>query len=275
MADDKLRSVLIYRVKAELGSSASVLLLANYDFMSDYEAHEGATSEGALYDGRGKGYSEAVGLVVSNDPPGAGGSEVESIGGFKVVQSDAHQVVYGGDSDGLCLAVVTGLRYPSRVATQMLAEMYTEYKKSFGEEAKTTTKEKSLSRKSKPTLSKYCLKYATPQNVDKAAALVQKVDSVKSQMQGNIATMLSNMEKTETISTQADQLNEQASVFKKKGNDLRHQMKCKNLKMTIILVALVVGILLVVVVPLIVKAKNAANGGNNNNNNNNNNNDNP
>lgn len=100
MADDKLRSVLVYRVSAELGSS-SVLLLANYDFSSDYEAHDGAATDGALYDGRGKGYSEAVGMVVSKDPP-RGGGEVGTLGGFKVVQSDTHQVVYGGDSDGLC-----------------------------------------------------------------------------------------------------------------------------------------------------------------------------
>ena len=101
MADDKLRSVIVYRVESALGSSASVTLLADYNFMSDYEAHEGATTEGALFDGRGKGYSEAVGLVISNDPPGMSG-EVESIGGFKTVQSDAHQVTYGGDADGLC-----------------------------------------------------------------------------------------------------------------------------------------------------------------------------
>ncbi len=101
MADDKLRSVLVYRVSAELGSSTNALLLANYDFSSDYEAHEGSVSEGALYDGRGKGYSDAVGLVISKDPPGQGGA-VQTIGGFKVVQSDAHQVIYGGDSDGLC-----------------------------------------------------------------------------------------------------------------------------------------------------------------------------
>lgn len=259
MADDKLRSVLAFRVTAELGSS-SVLLLANYDFSSDYEAHDGAATEGTLYDGRGKGYSDAVTMVISKDPPGSG-SQVETIGGFKVVQSDQHQVVYGGDSDGLCLAVVSGLRYPQRVATQMLAEMYSEFKPSFGEEAKTAA-EKSLSRRSKPILKKYCQKYAKPQNVDKASALVQKVDAVKSQMQGNIASMLTNMEKTEVISSQADQLNEQASVFKKKGSELKRQMKCKNLKMTLILAALIIGILLVIIVPLIVKAKNAAGGGN-------------
>ena len=139
----------------------------------------------------------------------------------------------------------------------MLTELYSEYKKSFGEEAK-SAKAKALSRKSKSMLTKYCQKYAVPQGVDKASALVQKVDSVKSQMQGNIASMLTNMEKTETISNQADQLNEQASVFKKKGNQLRKEMKCKNLKMTIILSALVIGILLIILVPLISKAKKAA-----------------
>mmetsp|Transcript_9673 Transcript_9673/g.12188 ORF Transcript_9673/g.12188 Transcript_9673/m.12188 type:complete len:264 (+) Transcript_9673:123-914(+) len=260
MADDKLRSVMVYRIEAQLGASPSVILLANYDFMTDYEAHAGATTEGTLYDGRGKGYSDAVGLVVSNDPPGTGG-ESETIGGFKVVQSDAHQVVYGGDSDGLCISVVTGLRYPSRVATQMLTELYAEYKQTFGEEAK-TAEEKTLTRKSKSILSKFCKKYAVLQSVDKASMLVQKVDSVKSQMQDNIATMLSNMEKSESISSQAEQLNEQASVFKKKGKELKKQMRCKNLKMTIILSVLIIAILLIILVPLIRKA--TANAGGNN-----------
>lgn len=263
MADDKLRSVIVYRIESELGSSASVVLLASYDFMSDYEAHEGATSEGALYDGRGKGYSEAVGMVISNDPPGVGG-EVQSIGGFKVVQSNVHQVVYGGDSDGLCLAVVTGLRYPSRVATQMITDVYKEYKGTFGEEAK-TAKTKTMTRKSKTMLTSYCKKYAVPQSVDKASALVQKVDGVKLQMQDNIASMLTNMEQTETISNRADQLNEQASVFKKKGTELRRQMRCKDLKMTLILVGLIIGILLVILVPLITKATKAASAGSNDN----------
>jgi len=163
----------------------------------------------------------------------------------------------------LGLAVVTGLRYPSRVATQMLSELYLEYSKAFGNEAK-TAQAKTLTRKSKPILTKYCQKYAQPQGVDKASALVQKVDAVKSQMQDNIASMLSNMEKSESISNQADQLNEQASVFKKKSTALKQQMKCKNLKMTIILVTLVVGILLIILIPLISKASAAASGGENN-----------
>lgn len=42
-------------------------------------------------------------MVVGNDPPGSSGVGEEGVlGGFKVVQSDMHQVVYGADSEGLC-----------------------------------------------------------------------------------------------------------------------------------------------------------------------------
>jgi len=152
---------------------------------------------------------------------------------------------------------VTGLRYPSRVATQMLTDLYGKYSQALGEEAKTAAPN-SLNRKSKPILTEYCQKYSDLQSVDKASALIGKVDGVKVQMQENIATMLNNMEQTETISNQASQLNEQASVFKKKSTDLKRQMKCKNMKMTIIIVALVLGILLTVLFPMIQKARKAA-----------------
>ena len=65
-------------------------------------------------------------------------------------------------------------------------------------------------------------------------------------MQDNVASMLNKMEKTESISNQADQLNEQATVFKKKSTDLKKQMRCKVLKIAIALVMLVIIILIVV-----------------------------
>lgn len=254
MSDDKIRCALVFRVDASAGAAIAVSSLAKYDFITDYEAHAGSATEGALYAGRGN-YADAVSMVIKNDPPG--GTEIGLIGGFKVVQSDVHQVVYGGDSDGLCLAVVTGLRYPSRVATQMISQCYAEYFKSVGGKVK-DAKPNSLNRLSKPILTKYCQKFSDLQSVDKASALIGKVDGVKVQMQENIATMLNNMEQSETISDQASQLNEQASVFKKKSTDLKRQMKCKNIKMNLIIVALITGVLLVILVPLITKAKAAS-----------------
>lgn len=95
MSDNKLRCALVYRI--ERGGNA--VCVAKFDYAGQYETHGGA--ESSLYGGRDKSYAEAVGGVVSNDPP-SGLSQSSTLGGFKVVQSDQHQIVYGADIDGLC-----------------------------------------------------------------------------------------------------------------------------------------------------------------------------
>jgi len=273
MSDNKLRCVLVYRLEGiRSGSShgedgdgialsdlnpSSLTLLAKYDHASEYESHAG--SSGGLYGDKEKNYADAVGLVISGDPPGGVGEE-GVLGGFKVVTSDAHQVVFGADSEGMCIAVVTGLNYASRTACQMLTELYSPYSDQFHLQFKSATTN-ALSKKSKPLLSQYCKTYDDSTKVDKASALNSKVDAVKGQMQDNIAAMLKNTEQAESLAERSNQLNEQANVFQKKSKDLRKQMRCKNLKMTIILTLLVVGILVIVLVPLIMRAKKAATGG--------------
>ena len=93
MSDTKLRCAVIFRIDPN-----NTQLLAKYDHAAQYESH-GGTSD--LYGGRDTNYAEAVSAVISNDPPG-GLAEAGSLGGFKVVQSDQHQVVYGADADRLC-----------------------------------------------------------------------------------------------------------------------------------------------------------------------------
>jgi len=224
--------------------------LAKYDHAGQYETHGGSGSS-SLYGGRDKEYADAVQEAVSKDPPGGLNT---GFGGFKVVQSDAHQLVYGADSEGLCIAVITGLRYPSRVAIKMLQELYEEFNGKFGSDAKTAPTN-ALSKKAKSMLGAKCKKYEDPKNVDKAQAVLGQVEDVKATMSDNIAGMLKNTEKAETLAEKSDQLNEQASVFKKRSGELKQQMRWKNLKMTLILVGLVVGILLVIIVPLIIRAK--------------------
>ena len=96
MADKKLRCALIYRLSA--GRDATVL--AKFDHAGQYESHGGATNE-SLYGGRDQSFADAVSAVINNDPPAAL-TESGTLGGFKVVQSDQHQVVYGADGDGVC-----------------------------------------------------------------------------------------------------------------------------------------------------------------------------
>lgn len=273
MSDNKLRCCLVFRLEgakrtagdAESGDGialtslapGSATILAKYDHASEIESHSGGGA--GLYGDKEKNYADAVGMVVGGDPPG-GVAEEGVIGGFKVVQSDMHQIVYGADSDGMCIVVVTGLKYPSRTAIQMLTELYPPYAEKFRIQFKAATSG-ALTKKSKSLLSEYCKKYDDSSKVDKASALNAKVDEVKVTMQDNIAAMLKNTEQAETLAERSSQLNEQANVFQKKSKDLRKQMRCKNIKMTIILVSLVVGILVIVLVPLIMKAKKAASGG--------------
>lgn len=137
----------------------------------------------------------------------------------------------------------------------MLQELYGEFMAQFENEAKTATGEGVLNKKAKPILTAACTKYDDVNKVDKAAALLGKVDEVKSSMQSNIADMLKNTEQAESLAEKSDQLNEQASVFKKKSSDLRKQMACKNLKMTLLLGGVVIVILIVILAPLIARAK--------------------
>jgi hypothetical protein len=142
----------------------------------------------------------------------------------------------------------------------MLTELYPPYSEQFSLQFEAATIN-ALSKQSKPTLSQFCKKYDDSAKVDKASSLNAKVELVKGTMQDNIAAMLRNTEQAESLAERSNQLNEQATVFQKKSKDLRKQMRCKNIKMTIILVSLVVGILVIVLVPLIMRAKRAVTGG--------------
>jgi len=247
MSDNKLRCALVFR----LDKGGKATCLAKYDHAGQYETHGGADS--SLYGGRDQSFADAVAGVIANDPP-SGLAQGGQIGGFKVVQSDVHQVVYGADMDGLCCAVITGNRYQSRVAIQMLQELYKEFSEKFGSAAKTAS-ENSLSKKSKKTLEQFCKKYEDPSKVDKTAKVLGQVDAVKGQMQSNIANMLKNTEKADSMADKSAQLNEQASVFKKKAVDLKKNMWWKNMKMTLLLGGLVAVILIAILVPVIRNAK--------------------
>ena len=163
--------------------------------------------------------------------------------------------LYFSTSSGV--ATITGTQYPSRVAITMLTDLYTTFSAKHGDAAKTAA-ENSLSKKAKKVLEDSCKKFADPSSVDKAQQVLGQVDAVKGQMQDNIASMLKNTEKADDMAAKSEQLNEQASVFKKRSTDLKKQMQWKNLKMTIILGAVILVIVLAVVVPLVLKAKRLA-----------------
>lgn len=67
--------------------------------------------------------------------------------------------------------------------------------------------------------------------------------------------MLKNTESGEALVQQSEQLSEDSNVFKKKSTNLKKEMRWKNLKTTLILIAVVTAVILLIIIPMILKAK--------------------
>ena len=104
MNDTKLRCVLVYRL-----SEDGATTVAKHDHANQYESHRGAAGleESTLYGNRDEPCEEQVKQVILNDPPN-GLTASCIIGGFKVVRSGQHQVVYGADENGVCTYAALG-----------------------------------------------------------------------------------------------------------------------------------------------------------------------
>ena len=92
--------------------------------------------------------------------------------------------------------------------------------------------------------------------VDKLAAVSKKVDSVKLVMQENVDIALQNCVKLESIERAAEELQQQAGVFKRNANELKKKMWWKNIKMKLIIAAIVLTILGIIVAVIVVMTKN-------------------
>jgi hypothetical protein len=104
-------------------------------------------------------YAGLVKKMIEDDPP-------ESIfmdgvlGGFKVVQNNNHQVVYGQDSERICCAVVTGLKYKSRVSIQLLNDLYSKFMAEFEDRALEATTDHELEKDSISVMERIVKLYA-------------------------------------------------------------------------------------------------------------------
>lgn len=159
------------------------------------------------------------------------------------------------DDENRVYSCVTDKEYPARIAFAMLEEMQTKFLTKVGDKA-LTAREGSLTRTMKSSFSDLCIKYDDIRNVDRMAAVQDKVDVVKTTMQDNIQQMLSNEERLDQISQNAEGLNEQAKVFQNRSSALRRQMRCKAIKMWLLLAFVVIVLLIIIIVPVAKHAQN-------------------
>jgi hypothetical protein len=93
------------------------------------------------------------------------------------------------------------------------------------------------------------LRYDNLNEVDKLAAVTSKVESVKLVMQDNVEIALQNCVRLESIEKAAEELQQQAGVFKRSAHDLRKKMWWKNLKMKLILAFVILIVLAAIIIP--------------------------
>lgn len=162
------------------------------------------------------------------------------------------------DEKALIYILVTQSKYPQRCAHACLEELQRTFTDKAGDKA-LTAKDRALDKTCGQLLQKICQKYDDLSQVDKLAAVSAKVESVKLVMQDNVDIALQNCVKLESIEKAAEELQQQAGVFKRNANDLRKKMWWKNLKMKLILGAVILAILLAIIIPVAVWVQNAKN----------------
>mmetsp|Transcript_9628 Transcript_9628/g.14491 ORF Transcript_9628/g.14491 Transcript_9628/m.14491 type:complete len:232 (-) Transcript_9628:201-896(-) len=157
---------------------------------------------------------------------------------FNVAQLAWHLIA---DDMGLIYILICKTSYPQRCAHTCLEELQRTFVAKAGDKAR-TAKDRSLDKACGSLLQKICQKYDNLNEIDKLASVSLKVESVKLVMQDNVDMALQNCVKLESIEKAAEELQQQAGVFKRNAHELKKRMWWKNLKMKLI----VGGVILVI-----------------------------
>lgn len=170
---------------------------------------------------------------------------------FSVGQLAWHLI---SDDMGLIYILICQASYPQRCAHMGLEELQRTFTAKVGDKA-ITAKDRALDKTASSLLLKICQKYDNLAEVDKLAAVSKKVDTVKLVMQENVDMALQNCVKLESIEKAAEDLQQQAGVFKRNANELKNKMWWKNMKMRLIIAAVVLVILGIIIAIAVVMSK--------------------
>ena len=150
------------------------------------------------------------------------------------------------DDQGLIYILICKISYPPRCAQACLEELQRSFITKAGDKA-STAKDRGLDKACAQLLQKICQKYDNVAEVDKLASVAKKVDTVKLVMQENVDLALKNCVKLESIERQAEDLQQQAGIFKRNANELKKKMWWKNIKLWLIIGTIVLIILAIII----------------------------
>lgn len=151
------------------------------------------------------------------------------------------------DDNRLIYILICQQAYPQRCAHMCLEELQRQFVGKVEPSKAVVAKERAYDRTCASLFNKICVKYDNLAEVDKLAAVMKKVDTVKLTMQENVDLALQNCVKLEHIERAAEELSVQAGVFKKNAHELKNKMWWKNIKMWLI-IGLIVLIILAIII---------------------------
>ncbi|CAH9124499.1 unnamed protein product [Cuscuta epithymum] len=136
----------------------------------------------------------------------------------------------------------------SQLPAAFLQRVKEDFIKRYGKGKADTAIAKSLTKTFGPKLKehmKYCVDH--PEEISKLAAVQGQVNEVKGVMMGNIEKVLDRGEKIELLVDKTENLRSQAQDFKKQGTAVKNKLWFENMKIKLIVMAIIIALILIIV----------------------------
>uniref|UniRef100_A0A803MLM3 Uncharacterized protein n=1 Tax=Chenopodium quinoa TaxID=63459 RepID=A0A803MLM3_CHEQI len=138
-----------------------------------------------------------------------------------------------------------------QIPIAFLEKVKDEFSKKYGGGKAATVAAKGLNKEFGPKLKEqmqYCVDH--PEEINKLAKVKAQVSEVKGVMMENIEKVLDRGEKIELLVDKTENLRSQAQDFRTQGTKIRRKMWWENMKIKLIVLAIVVALILIVILSI-------------------------
>ncbi|KAK7338903.1 hypothetical protein VNO77_19537 [Canavalia gladiata] len=150
--------------------------------------------------------------------------------------------------NGFTYCVVAAESVGRQLAMAFLERIKEDFTKRYGEGKTATATAKSLNKEFGPKLKEhmqYCVEH--PEEVSKLVKVKAQVSEVQEVMRANIDQVLNRQVKIDVLMDKTENLREQAEVFRGQGNQIRRKMWFQNMKIKLIILAIIIALILIIV----------------------------
>ena len=151
------------------------------------------------------------------------------------------------NKSGLVILCMTTSSFPNRRAYQFIFDVRDKIFESCGDQINQAIAF-SIKKHLLDEIKQMMVEYSGPAHEDKIAIVNRNVNEVKEIMVQNIEKIISRGEKIEILVSKSEELEVNARVFKKQANQVKLHFCCKNIKITVIVVFILVTIVALVVI---------------------------